>query len=54
MLVTLGVLACTAKRGVYGWRPGSRQCTGEDAYTPSLSAPVNRTTKHRYTSIALC
>jgi hypothetical protein len=43
----IGVLACTAtcppllwrrwKRDVYGWRFGSRQRTGEDAYTPSLA-----------------
>ncbi|MEI6646036.1 MAG: hypothetical protein WCP12_08360 [bacterium] len=32
----IGVLACTAKRDVYGWRPGSRQGTGGDPPTPRL------------------
>jgi len=32
-LVALGVLACTAKREIYGWRSGSRR-TSEQAGTP--------------------
>ena len=37
----IGVLACTATREVYGWRPGSRQRTGGDAYSPSKASNPN-------------
>jgi len=34
----IGVLACTTKCDVDGWRPGCRQRTGEDAYSPSKAS----------------
>jgi hypothetical protein len=53
-LVTLGGLACTAKRCVYGWRFGSRQCTGEDAYTPRNCNESQIPSRHNSFKILPC